>query len=286
MRLQTLWAIVKAAVVAADRDGITRLGAALAFYTLFSFAPLLLIATAIAGSVFGAEAARSEVVEQVRRLVGTEGAVLVEGLLQNASLERPTLPATLFGVVIFFLGATAAFASLQGALNTVWNVHAPPRPFIGGFLRRRFLSLLLVIGVGILALMGLGITTGLQALGHRLGETLPGFPLLWHVVDVVASVITATLFFAMIYKILPDVLLRWGDVWRGAAITALFFVVGKTLVAWYLGHSDIGSVYGAAGSLVLILFWVYYSAQIVLLGAEFTQAYVRARGSSPMPAPP
>lgn len=279
--MQSFWRLFKTALEAADHDGIPRLGAALSFYTLFSLAPLLLVATAAGGAVFGAQAARSAVVDQVRRLVGDGSALLVESLLENVSLAGSGVLPSIVGFLMFLLGATAAFVSLQGALNTVWNVRAPPRPLVRGFLRKRFLSLMLVIGVGILALLGLVASAVLGTVG----SLLPGIAFLWYAADFLTSVVGATLFFAMIYKVLPDVDLAWGDVWRGAAVTAVFFVVGKTLVGWYLGSSGVGSVYGAAGSVVAILLWVYYSSQTVLLGAEFTQAYVYARGSSPMPPP-
>lgn len=286
MRTAEFWELCKAAARAADRDDVPRLGAALAFYALFSLAPLLLVTTGVMGVVLGQKAARAEVVAHVRRLVGDAAARLTQQLLQQVALTASGIVTAILGVAMFLLGVTAVFAALQGALNTIWNVPMPQGQQVRRFFHRRTVAFFLVVGVGVLSLVGVVATAVLGAVAAVLERILPGGLLLWYGSDLVASLAGATAFFAMIYKILPDVALTWGDVWRGAVITAVFFVVGKILVGWYLSSAAVGSVYGAAGSIVVVLFWVYYSAQIVLLGAEFTQAYVRARGRSPVPPAP
>lgn len=280
------WAnLVKAALQAAGRDGVPRLGAALSFYTLFSLAPLLLIATAIVGTVFGQEAAQAELVAATRSAAGDAVASLLENVLDNIALSSGGVLPTLFGLVAFFLGVTAAFASLQSALNTVWNVASPHRHPVWEFTRKRLLSFVLVLGTGLLGMLAFAASVGLGVAGDRLSNVVPRLPLLLFALDIASSFAVATLLFAMIYKLLPDVELAWRHVWSGAMITAAFVVAGKQVVGVILGRSALASVYGTAGSLVLFLFWVYYSAQLVLLGAEFTQAYVRQRGSRAMPAP-
>lgn len=286
MTLGTFRRLAKTALRAADRDGIPRLGAALSFYTLFSLAPLLLIATGMVGAVFGHEAAHDELVAAVRNTGGEAVASLVELVMDNMAVSSGSLVATLFGVFAFFLGATAAFASLQGALNTVWNVPSPHRHPVWEFTRKRLLSFVLVLGTGLLGLLAFAASLGLGIAGARLGKAVPAGSLLLPALDVGLSFGVVTLLFAMIYKLLPDVDLAWRHVWSGATITAAFFVAGKQVVSFILGRSMLASAYGAAGSLVVFLFWVYYSAQLILLGAEFTQAYVRERGSRAMPAPP
>lgn len=270
-----LWRILKASFEEFNRENVARLGAGLAYYTLFAIAPLLVVAIGVAGMAFGAEAARGEVVRQIDGLIGRDGALAVQGML--ASVQRPdrSIPATLIGLVTLFLGATSAFAALQGALNEVWNVKEKPRRAVIGFLRGRLLSFGLVLGVGFLLLVSLALSAGLAALGALMSSRLPGGATLWTVVNFVISFGFTTLLFAMIFKVLPDVSLGWRDVWTGALITSFFFTIGKFLIGLYLGRSAIGSSFGAAGSVIVILIWVYYSSQILLFGAEVTQAVVR-----------
>jgi len=285
MTIGTFWSLIKTALRAADHDGIPRLGAALAFYTLVSLAPLLLIATGLVGAVFGHAAAHDEVVAAVRNVAGDAVASRVASVTDNMAVASGGTLATLLGVVAFFLGATAAFASLQSALNTVWNVASQHRHPVWEFTRKRLLSFVLILGTGLLGLLAFVASVGLGIAGARLGEAVPAGSLLLPALDVGLSFGVVTLLFAMIYKLLPDIDLAWRHVWSGAMITAALFVAGKQVVGIILARSMLASVYGAAGSLVVFLFWVYYSAQLILLGAEFTQAYVRHRGSRAMPAP-
>jgi membrane protein len=273
-----LWQILREAFGEFSRENVARLGAALAYYTLFALAPLLVVAIGVAGLVFGAEAARGEVVAQIEGLIGRAGAEAVQGLLVSASPPGRSIPATVVGLITLFLGATSAFAALQGALNQVWNVPEKKQSAIKEFLRERLLSFGLVVGIGFLLLVSLALSAMLAALGNFMGSRLPGGATLWSIVNFVISFGFTTILFAMIYKVLPDVELAWRDVWLGGVITSLFFTIGKVLIGLYLGHSAIGSSFGAAGSVIIILIWIYYSSQVVLFGAEVTQAVVKRLG--------
>ena len=275
--LQAPREILRTAFAEFSREKVSRLGASLAYYSLFALAPLLVVAIGVAGMVFGAEAARGEVVRQIDGLIGHDGALAVQGLLAAGSRPDRSIPATIIGLVTLFLGATGAFVALQGALNEVWNVQEKPRGAIIGFLRGRLLSFGLVLGVGFLLLVSLALSAALAALGNLMSSRLPGGIALWAIVNFLVSFGFTTVLFAMIFKVLPDVPLTWRDVWEGALITALLFTVGKSLIGLYLGRSAIGSSFGAAGSVIIILIWIYYSSQILLFGAEVTQAVVRRR---------
>jgi membrane protein len=273
---------LKRALVGWWNDNVPRLGASLAYYTLFALSPVLLVATAIAGLVFGPEAVRGEIVGQIQGLVGHQGAQAVQAMLESAARPSASIPATIIGLVTLFLGATGAFLELQTALNAIWRVKPRPGASVRDFVVQRLISFGLVVGVGFLLLVSLLVSAGLAGLSRYLGQLLPTLTALWEAANVLVSLFVITLLFAMVYKILPDVRLRWRDVWVGALVTAGFFSVGKQLIGLYLGTSSVGSSYGAAGSVVVLLIWVYYSAQVVLLGAEFTRFYVeRFRGQPP-----
>lgn len=265
-------------------DNVPRLGASLSFYTLFALAPVLVVAIAIAGLAFGAEAVRGEIVTQVRGLVGEEGARGVQALLRGASRERESRLATGLGLFTFFIGATGAFLELQTALNAIWRV----KPKEGGhwlkeLVVQRLVSFGLVIAMGFLMLVSLLVSAALAALHRYLGTTFPGLTEMWQAANLLVSFGVVTLLFAMVYRILPDIQLAWRDVWVGALVTAALFLVGKFLISLYLGTSGLASTYGAAGSVVVLLLWVYYSSQVVLLGAEFTRAWVELEGGHPRP---
>jgi membrane protein len=272
-----VWQVLREAFAEFNRENVARLGAGLAYYTLFALAPLLVVAIGVAGMAFGAEAARGEVVRQIDGLLGRDGALAIQGMLASVSQPGRSVPATIIGLITLFLGATSAFAALQGALNEVWNVKEKPRGPVIGFLRGRLLSFGLVLGIGFLLLVSLALSAVLAALGDLMSSRLPGGATLWAIVNFLISFGFTTILFAMIYKVLPDVPLTWRDVWMGGLITSLFFTIGKMLIGLYLGHSAIGSSFGAAGSIIVILIWVYYSSQILLFGAEVTQAVVRKR---------
>jgi membrane protein len=282
VKARELWYILKRAVAGWWGDNVPRLGASLAYYTLFAMAPILIISIAIAGFFFGPEAVRGEVVSQIRGLVGETGAQAVQAMLENAATRGDGTLATIVGLVTFFLGSTGAFLELQTALNAIWRVKPRPGAKVRDFVVQRLISFGLVVGVGFLLLVSLLVSAALAALNRYLGQIFPALTAVWEAGNVLVSLFVITLLFAMVYKILPDVRLRWRDVWVGALVTAGFFSIGKQLIGLYLGTSSIASSYGAAGSVVVLLVWVYYSAQVVLLGAEFTRFYVeRVRGQPP-----
>jgi membrane protein len=265
-------------------DKVPRLGAALAFYAMFSMAPLLVIAVAVAGLVYGEAAARGQVASQIREVIGQAGAEVIQDLIRHASRRDHGILASLAGLGTILFGATFGFWQLQDALNTVWKVAPRPGRRLWYTLRDRFFSFLLVLGVGLFLLLSLATTTFLVALGKWFspGE-LPGHASWWHLADDVLSVVGVTLVFGTSYKILPDAKIPWSDVWIGSVFGALLFTLGKRLISLHLGHTSVTSWYGATGSLVLILFWIYYSAQIFLFGAEFTRVYGEFHGPRVQP---
>lgn len=256
-----------------------RLGAALAYYTALSIAPLLLIVVAIVGLAFGDEAARGQIVGQLQGLIGTEGARAVEDVLQHSrDAESGTLAAVIGGFTLL-LSAGGVFAQLQDALNAVWGVEPKAGSGWWAIVKSRFLSMAMVLGVGFLLLVSLVLSAGVAAAGDVLAGLGPVGEALAQAAVAVLSLAVVTVLFALIFKILPDAEIAWSDVWVGAFVTAVLFVIGKVAIGLYLGHASIGSTYGAAGSFVVLLVWVYYSAQILLLGAEFTQVWASEYGS-------
>ena len=265
--------------------GVSRMGAALAFYTLFAIAPLFVIVLALAGFWFGEEAARRELFSQVSGLVGSEGGEAIQALVSAARKPTTGAWATVIAVVTLFVGATGVFIQLQDALNSIWGVRRKPGRGLRNFLKDRLLSFALVVGIGFLLLVSLILSAGLSALGNFMVGLLPAQATFWQWINFGVSFGVITLLFAMIFKVLPDVKIAWRDVWIGALLTALLFNLGKYLLGLYLGWSSVTSAYGAAGSLVIVLLWVYYSAQILFFGAKFTQIYSSRYGSHFEPAP-
>ena len=279
--------MIKAAVTAWVDDYAPSMGAALSYYTLFSLAPLLIIVIAVAGMVFGQEAAQGEIVTQLRAIMGAEGAMAVEGMLKAAREPASSMVATLVGIAVLLLGATAVFAELQSALDRIWHVSAAPAESgIWQLLRTRLLSFGLVLGLGFMLTVSLVVSAALAALGKWWGNWMEGWDVILEILNFAVSLGIFTLLFAMIYKIMPRADIPWRDVWTGAAVTALLFMIGKVLIGLYLGKSSLASGFGAAGSLVVLLAWVYYSAQIFLFGAEYTWVYANRHGSRvQQPAP-
>ncbi|HLM73241.1 MAG TPA: YihY/virulence factor BrkB family protein [Polyangiaceae bacterium] len=259
-------------------DNVPRLGAALAYYTLFSLAPMLVVAIGVAGLVFGEEAARGEMFGQLQALLGAEGAKLVESLLQSVSKPSHGIIATVIGLVTFMLGATTAFVELQSSLNTVWEVQPKPGRGVKGLLHDRILSFGMLLGIGFLLLTSLVVSAGLSAFSTFMGDRVPGFYYFAQLLNLVLSLAVQTVLFAMMYKLLPDVKVAWRDVWVGSFVTSVLFTLGKFLLGFYIGSSSVTSGYGAAGSVAVLLLWVYYSTQILLLGAEFTQIWAERFG--------
>jgi membrane protein len=261
-------------------DDVMRLGASLAYYTLFAMAPVLLVATAIAGTAFGAEAVRGEIAGQLEDLIGRQGALAVEALLEGASQRRTGTVATALGSLAVVVAAMGAFLELQAALNTIWRAAPNPGTTLRLFLLDRLRSFGLVVAIGFLLMVSLAVTAALAALSGWLSSHSPSVPLLWSGVSVLVSLAVTTALFALLYLVLPDVRLRWRDVITGAFVTAVLFTIGQQLIGLYLGQSSVASTYGAAGSVMVLLLWVYYSCQILLFGAEFTRAYARGHGSA------
>lgn len=277
-----VWELIKRAAVKWNADDCLTLGAALAYYTVFSLAPILVIVIAVAGAVFGQEAAKGEIVWQIRGLIGEEGAIAIQSLIESAGEQGAGGRATLIGLLVLLFGSTSAFSQLQAALNTIWEVEPAARPGVWGMVRGRFLSFAAVLGTGFLLSVSLVVSAAVAAFGRYGWGWLPAIRPMLELADFLGSMLVHTLLFAMIFKLLPDAPIRWGEVWLGAGVTAGLFFVGKLVIGLYLGTSEIGAAYGAAAWIILILAWVYYSAQIVLFGAEFTRAYaLRGRPSSP-----
>lgn len=284
MRIKTIISLLRETFTEWNEDKASRLAAALAYYTVFSLAPMLIIAIAIAGAAFGQEAARGEIVAQIQGLVGTDGAKFIETAIESASKPKAGTIASLISIAVLLFGASGLFAQLQDSLNTIWEVQPKPGRGLLGILRDRFLSFTMVLGVGFLLLVSLVLSAGLSGLVAFLGSLLPGIGALLQLANFVLSFAVTTLLFGLIYKVLPDVKIAWSDVWSGAIVTSLLFSIGRFALGLYLGNSSFGSTYGAAGSVVIILVWVYYAAQILFFGAEFTQVYARRYGSRITPA--
>ena len=279
MDLKKNWELVKSAASSWIDDYAPSMGAALAYYTVFSIAPLLLIVISIAGLVFGEEAARGEIVSQLQGLMGADAAKAVEGLLESVNKPGKGIFATLFGIIVLLIGATTVFGELQDALDRIWRAPARQGSGLWNLLRARILSFGMILGVGFMLIASLVVSAGLSALGRWWAPLFGGWEFLLQFVNLAVSFALVTAIFAMIYKIMPRVNIEWHDVWIGAAVTSLLFTIGKFLIGLYIGKSGVASGFGAAGSLVVVFIWVYYSAQIFLLGAEFTWVYAHSYGS-------
>jgi membrane protein len=256
-------------------DKCPRLGGALAYYTAFSLAPLLLIAVAVAGLVFGREAAAGQLTAQFRDMVGEKGGTLVETMIAQSANPGSGMVATIVGTIMLLVGAIGVFGEVQDSLNTVWGVRPKEGRGWRGFLRDRFLSFSMVLGTAFLLLLSLVVSAVLAPLAGLLGQAA----------HLGVSFLVVTVLFAMIYRYLPDAIIAWRDVWLGAMVTSLLFSLGKLLIGLYLGRSAVASTFGAAGSLAALLIWLFYSAQIFLFGAELTRAFADRHGSGIIPAP-
>jgi membrane protein len=281
MSLRQLWPLARRAVGAWSADYASSMGAALSYYALFSIAPLLLIVIGVAGFFFGADAARGELFAQVSGLIGADGARAVEGLVANARKPESGILAMVTGTVLLIMGASTVFGELQNALDRIWRA---PQVAQGGagvkgwwmLIRTRLASFGMILAIAFLLMVSLVLSAVVSALGDWWGL---------HFIDWLLSFALMTVLFAAIYKTIPRVRIAWRDVWVGAAVTAALVAVGKVLIGLYIGKSSIASVFGAAGSLVVLMVWVYYSAQVFLLGAEFTRLYAEEEGSRAAPAP-
>ena len=278
-KLKAGWELLKLTFTEWTNDNAFELSAALAFYTIFSIAPVLLIAVGVASFFLAPETATTRIVDEMQKLVGAQGANAVRQVIESSRGFGKGLWAVSVGIVTLIMGATAVFGELQSALNRIWDVEAKPdRGVIMSLIVDRLRSFLIAVCVGFLLLVSLVISAVISGLQHYMNNWLPGVPWVWQTANVVTSFLVVAALFAMIYKFLPDVVISWKDVWIGAAVTALLFSAGKYLIGIYLGRTATTSAFGAAGSLVVLLFWVYYSALISFLGAEFTQVYARRYG--------
>jgi membrane protein len=278
----SLWEMLKMTYSDWSEDKATRLGAALAYYTVFSLAPLLIIVLAIAGAVFDPETVRAQINQQLG--LGEAGGEGIARLIEGAQKSGSGLVASILGGAAILFGATGVFVQLKDALNTIWEVEPKPGLGVWAYVKERLLSFGMILVIGFLLLVLLVVSAVLHGVQEYIGEWLPMPGWTAQLLDVVISFAGVTLLFAMIYKYLPDVQIRWRDVWLGAAVTALLFTVGKFLLGLYLGRASFTSAYGAAGTIVIILLWAYYSAQILFFGAEFTQVYAKQYGGRIRPA--
>lgn len=259
------------------------LGAGVAFFTIFAIAPLFMLVLALAGFFFGEEAARRELFGELSGLIGPTGGQAVQSLLAAADKPRAGVFATAVGLVALFVGASSVFIQLQTSLNAVWNVRLKPGSGVRNFVKNRLLSFAMLLGIGFLLLVSLIVSAVLDGAAKYMSGIVPAHAAFWHALDFLVSLCLFALLFALILKVLPDVTIAWRDAWIGASMTALLFDLGKFLLGFYLGRSTVASAYGAAGSLVVVLLWVYYSVQILLFGAAFTRVWAEKYGTKIKP---
>jgi len=284
LSLNQIRQLVRTTITDWNEDKVPRLGAALAFYTALSIAPLVVLSLRLASIFFDDEAATGQLRGQMQSLVGESGAAAIEQMIAGGNESEEGVWVTLLGAATLLFGASGVFGQLQDSLNTIWEVRPKPGRGWMGMIRDRFLSLSMVLGVAFLLLVSLLVSTVLSALGATLDVLPDSLHFLAHAVDAALSIGVFTGLFGLMFKVLPDVEMSWRDVWVGAALTAVLFFVGKLAIGLYLGHSAMASSYGAAGSFVVLLVWVYYAAQVFFLGAEFTQVYANEYGSRIRPA--
>lgn len=278
MNAKRLPQLLKQAFSEWNKHDAPRLGAALSYYSILSLAPLLIIVIAIVALAFGAKVARGEIVGQIGGLAGQQGATAIQTMLDNAHKPASGIIASILGLVVLLFGASGVCGELRSSLNRIWD--APERPAGGlmALIKDRFFSFAMVFSIGFLLLVSLAVTAALAAAGKYVSGALPVPASVLYVANIIVSFAVITVLFALIYKFVPDIKLPWNDIWIGAAATSLLFTIGKSAIGLYLGKAGVGSAYGAAGSLVVLLVWIYYSAQIFFLGAAFTKVYAAARG--------
>lgn len=280
MPVQTLPAILKKSLSEWVDDYAPSMGAAIAYYTAFSIAPLLVIVIAVAGYLFGEDAVRGSLHGQIAGLVGNDGATAIQGLIKSAREPAEGVWASGVSLALLVVGATTVFAEIQSAMDRLWHVPQQARPSgLWGLLRARFLSFGLILGLAFLLTASLVVSAAVAAAGAYFSGLMPGWELVLQAMNLALSLGVEAVLFAMIFKLMPSVRIAWGDVWIGAAVTAALFEVGKVLIALYVGKAGVSSTYAAAGSMAVLLIWVYYAAQIFLFGAKFTKVYATERGS-------
>ena len=284
MNMSKAWQLLRQTVSEYLEDKAPQLGASLAFYSALSIAPMLVIALAIAGLFFDQEAARGQITGELRTMVGDDGGQAIEDMIESADQPDVGSVAAIFGIITLLFGASGVFGQLQDALNTIWEVKPKPGRGVWGFIRDRFLSFAMVLGVAFLLLVSLLLSAALSAVSTWTDQLPTNVEWLAPIGHFLVSFLVITVLFALIFKLLPDVKMAWSDVWVGAIVTAGLFSIGKFAIGLYLGQSSMASSYGVAGSFVVFLLWVYYSAQILFFGAEITQVYANHYGSQIEPA--
>lgn len=278
MQIKQLVEIVKDTGKDWSADNATRLAASLAYYTVLSIAPMLVLAVSVAGLVYGEDAARGQIAEQISGVVGAQAGEAIQTVLSHARAPEEGILSSLVGIVVLLFGASGVFGELQASLNEIWKVAPKPGRGFWGMVQQRFFSFAMVLGVAFLLLVSLLLSALIAGLGGAFSRALPGGSLVWEVFNFLFSLGVITGLFALIFKVLPDAEVGWRDVWMGALVTALLFTVGKFGLGMYLGRASVASPYGAAGSFIVFVIWVYYAAQILFMGAEFTQVFARHRG--------
>lgn len=265
-------------------DKIPKYSASLAYTTVFSFGPLLIVIIFLCSIFFGQEATQGKIYTQMQQFVGQDAALQLQTIIKNASLEGKGTVAAVIGIITLLFGATAVFAEIQDSINTIWGFKAKPKKGLWKIVRNRFLSFSVVVSLGFLLLVSLAISTIIEGLSERLKASFPDVTVvIFYIVDLLISFVVITALFAVIFKVLPDARTKWKDILPGALTSGILFMIGKFVISFYIGKSNVGSTYGAAGSLVVLLLWVYYSAMILYLGAEFAKAWSAHKGSSIQP---
>jgi len=283
--LKKIWKVLLASFTGFNNDNGLKLSASLAYYTVFSLAPLLILITSIVSLVFGKDAMDNKIYPQIVEYVGSKAAIQIQDMIKSLQLSGKTGVAVVSGVITLIIGATSMFLEIQDSLNTIWRVKAKPKRGWVKMLQNRFLSFSLIISLGFLLLVSLVLNIAVLAISHQLEKFLPGLTVwIFNAINVALAFLVIATLFAIIFKFLPDVDIKWSDVRSGAVFTAILFMVGKYLIGLYIEFTAQGSTYGAAGSIIVILVWIYYTAAILYIGAEFTQVYAEASGSVIQPA--
>jgi membrane protein len=276
---KALWNLLKDTAAKWSQDQAPRLGAALAYYATFSLAPLLVITVAISGLVLGRKAATDQIIAGIQGLVGEDSATTIQVMIAKSNQPATGIITSLFGLAALLFGASGVFGELQQSLNAIWEIKRKPKRGLLATIKDKFFSFGMVLSTGFLLLLSLVISAGLAAVRNNVTGLMPGWDVIPQIMNFIISIAVITVLFALIFKYVPEAKIAWADVWIGAALTALLFTIGKALIGLYIGYSSLSSTYGAAASLVVILLWVYYSAQILFFGAEFTRVYAKTYGS-------
>ena len=280
-KLKEIWHVIIQSFKGFSEDKIPKYSAALAYTTVFSFGPLLVVIIFLCSIFFGQEATQGRIYDQMVQFVGQDAALQLQTIIKNASLSNKGSLAAIIGIITLILGATAVFAEIQDSINTIWGLKAKPKKGLLKLLRNRFLSFSVVVSLGFLLLVSLAVSTVIEGLSDRLKASFPNVTVvIFYILNLLISFVVITALFGLIFKVLPDAKTKWKDIWPGALASGILFMIGKFAISFYIGRSDIGSTYGAAGSLVVLLLWVYYSSMILYLGAEFAKAWSSYKGTS------